>query len=218
MADLFDVVVHRRGSRRRGGGADGPRARAARSCASTRRTFLVTRRAATGSPPTHSRLLEQLGLDRSTFTATGAELVTETVIVSPRGRQVRLPLPRNGTHAGGAPRGVDAALVDHARASGDRPPNATPRGSCRADRERPETTGARRSSVGDVARVGGRRSGRAPFAQEPTELRQGPGVDDVVLGEPAALRRRHAEPHQGQVDRRMRVRVHRELRSVPSRP
>src|SRR3954469_16091095 len=65
------------------------------------------------------RLLEQLGVDQSMFRATGVELVTETVIVSPRGRHVRLPLPRTGVHAAVVPRAeLDAVLVDPARTRG----------------------------------------------------------------------------------------------------
>src|SRR5690349_21091097 len=43
------------------------------------------------------RLLERLGLARPAFD--GAAVVDETVLVSPYGRRVRLPMPTDGLHA-----------------------------------------------------------------------------------------------------------------------
>jgi geranylgeranyl reductase family protein len=118
MADLFDVVVV-------GAGPAGVAAaltaheHGLRTVCLDKARFPRDKTCGDGLTANALRLLEQLGLDRSTFTSTGAELVTETVIVSPRGRQVRLPLPRNGTHAAVIRRAdLDAALVGHARARG----------------------------------------------------------------------------------------------------
>jgi geranylgeranyl reductase family protein len=58
------------------------------------------------------RLLERLGLTRAALTGAGYVPVHETVIVSPSGREVHLPLPDDGDHAGVVARaGLDAALV-----------------------------------------------------------------------------------------------------------
>src|SRR5215510_9565671 len=59
------------------------------------------------------RLLESLGLTRSELLAAGTVEVRETVIVSPTGRRVSLPLPTDrGIHAAVvARRDLDAALV-----------------------------------------------------------------------------------------------------------
>jgi flavin-dependent dehydrogenase len=65
------------------------------------------------------RLLERLGLTRSEFDATSPAVVGETVIVSPTGRRVVLPMPRDGAHAVVVPRSsLDAALVMLARRRG----------------------------------------------------------------------------------------------------
>ena len=45
------------------------------------------------------RALETLGLSYGEFAAIDAAIVHETVIVSPSGRQVTLPLPTDGLHA-----------------------------------------------------------------------------------------------------------------------
>ena len=63
------------------------------------------------------RLLEALGLDVRTLPSYAP--VTETVLVSPTGREVVVPLPADGAYAGVVPRvELDAALVDLARAHG----------------------------------------------------------------------------------------------------
>lgn len=63
------------------------------------------------------RHLEALGLPRSALP--GLATVHETVLVSPSGREVELPLPDDGLFAGVVPRvELDDALVAHARASG----------------------------------------------------------------------------------------------------
>jgi geranylgeranyl reductase family protein len=64
------------------------------------------------------RALERLGVPSAALT--GAEsVVRETVLVSPSGRRVHLPLPGDGKHAVvAARRDLDAALVAHARATG----------------------------------------------------------------------------------------------------
>jgi menaquinone-9 beta-reductase len=118
MAELFDAVVV-------GAGPAGvaaaltAHARGLRVVCVDKARFPRDKTCGDGLTANALHLLEDLGLDRSTFTATGAELVTETVIVSPRGRRVRLPLPRNGAHAAVVRRcDLDAALVDHARARG----------------------------------------------------------------------------------------------------
>ena len=65
------------------------------------------------------RGLEALGLSRHDFAAIDAAIVRETVLVSPRGRQVTLPLPTDGLHAAViARRDLDAALVSLARRRG----------------------------------------------------------------------------------------------------
>jgi menaquinone-9 beta-reductase len=66
------------------------------------------------------RDLEALGLTRAELLAAGATRVNETVLVSPSGRQVSLPLPADhGLHAAViARRGLDAALVALARRRG----------------------------------------------------------------------------------------------------
>jgi menaquinone-9 beta-reductase len=63
------------------------------------------------------RGLEALGLDVRTLPSYAS--VRETVLVSPSGREVVLPLPSDGEFAGVVPRGeLDAALVDRARSEG----------------------------------------------------------------------------------------------------
>jgi geranylgeranyl reductase family protein len=63
------------------------------------------------------RRLERLGLDVRTLPSYAS--VTETVLVSPSGREVVLPLPRDGEHAGVVTRTeLDAAFVARARAEG----------------------------------------------------------------------------------------------------
>jgi geranylgeranyl reductase family protein len=65
------------------------------------------------------RLLEHLGLSLDAFRATEPAFVRETVLVSPSGRRVTLPLPRDGTHAAVVERRtLDATLVELARARG----------------------------------------------------------------------------------------------------
>jgi len=66
------------------------------------------------------RDLEALGLTKSEFLAVGPAEVHETVLVSPSGRRVTLPMPSdNGLHAVVTPRrDLDAALVRLARRSG----------------------------------------------------------------------------------------------------
>jgi menaquinone-9 beta-reductase len=63
------------------------------------------------------RFLEQLGIDIRTLP--GYMSVRETVLVSPSGRRVSLPLPPEGEHAAVVPRvELDAAIVTKARESG----------------------------------------------------------------------------------------------------
>jgi geranylgeranyl reductase family protein len=58
------------------------------------------------------RGLEALGLSYDAFAGTGAAVVRETVLVSPNGRKVTLPLASDGVHAAVvARRDLDAALV-----------------------------------------------------------------------------------------------------------
>jgi geranylgeranyl reductase family protein len=65
------------------------------------------------------RLLEGLGLDRTRLAAAGYLPVHECIVVSPSGREVVLPLPDDGDHAGVVAReGLDAALVELATAHG----------------------------------------------------------------------------------------------------
>ena len=66
------------------------------------------------------RQLEQLGLTRAELDAVGIAPVRETVLVSPSGRHVTLPLPADaGLHAAVvARRDLDAALVAFARRRG----------------------------------------------------------------------------------------------------
>jgi len=63
------------------------------------------------------RLLDELGFDvRALPSWVG---ITDTVLVSPSGREVEVPLPPDGAYAGVVPRAeLDAALVEHARAQG----------------------------------------------------------------------------------------------------
>ena len=71
------------------------------------------------------RLLEQLGLDLRTLP--GYLAVRETVLVSPSGRRVSLPLPPDSDYAAVVPRvELDAALVDKARGSGVEVRDGTP--------------------------------------------------------------------------------------------
>jgi geranylgeranyl reductase family protein len=63
------------------------------------------------------RLLDGVGFDVRTLPSW--EAVTDTVIVSPTGREVEVPLPPDGAYAGVVPRAeLDAALVEHARTRG----------------------------------------------------------------------------------------------------
>jgi len=71
------------------------------------------------------RLLERLGVDVPSIT--GSATVRETVLVSPSGRQVTLPLPNGGVHSAVVPRlELDAALVARAREAGVRIRDACP--------------------------------------------------------------------------------------------
>jgi geranylgeranyl reductase family protein len=63
------------------------------------------------------RLLDELGCDVRTLPSWAA--ITETVLVSPSGREVEVPLPPDGAYAGVVPRAeLDAALVAYARDRG----------------------------------------------------------------------------------------------------
>lgn len=65
------------------------------------------------------RQLEALGLTHAEFEAIDAAIVRETVLVSPSGRRVTLPLPADGLHAAVITRrDLDAALVALARRRG----------------------------------------------------------------------------------------------------
>jgi geranylgeranyl reductase family protein len=65
------------------------------------------------------RLLERLGLPRTALGHDSYASVHEVMLVSPSGRRVSLPLPKDGRHAGVVTRmRLDAALVDLARARG----------------------------------------------------------------------------------------------------
>jgi len=65
------------------------------------------------------RLLEKLGVSAADLDATEPAFVRETMLVSPSGRQVRLPLPTDGAHAVVVRRrNLDGALVDCARRHG----------------------------------------------------------------------------------------------------
>jgi geranylgeranyl reductase family protein len=71
------------------------------------------------------RFLEQLGIDIRTLP--GYMPVRETVLVSPSGRHVSLPLPPEGDHAAVVPRvELDAAIVAKARESGVEVRDGTP--------------------------------------------------------------------------------------------
>jgi geranylgeranyl reductase family protein len=71
------------------------------------------------------RLLERLGVDAPALP--GYERVHETVLVSPSGRQVDLPLPGVGDHSAVVPRAeLDAALVRRVRAGGVKVRDGTP--------------------------------------------------------------------------------------------
>jgi geranylgeranyl reductase family protein len=63
------------------------------------------------------RLLEQMGVDIPAMASCAS--VAETVLVSPNGRQVSLPMPTDGQYSVVVPRlDLDAALVTHARGRG----------------------------------------------------------------------------------------------------
>jgi menaquinone-9 beta-reductase len=65
------------------------------------------------------RLLERLGLPRAALDSDAYASVHETMLVSPSGRRVSLPMPTDGDHAGVVTRmRLDAALVDLARTRG----------------------------------------------------------------------------------------------------
>jgi geranylgeranyl reductase family protein len=65
------------------------------------------------------RLLERLGLSFDAFTAMAPACVRETVLVSPSGRRIVLPMPTNGVHAAVVERRtLDAAMVAVAREHG----------------------------------------------------------------------------------------------------
>ncbi len=65
------------------------------------------------------RILEELGVGRFELAPDAYEPVHEAVLVSPSGRQVNLPLPTTGDHAGVISRvRLDATLVEHARSRG----------------------------------------------------------------------------------------------------
>ena len=92
-------------------------ARASRSSSSTRRAFPRDKTCGDGLTTGALRLLDCLGFDVRALPSYVS--VTETVLVSPTGREVVVPLPRNGEYAGVVPRiELDAAFVAHARATG----------------------------------------------------------------------------------------------------
>jgi geranylgeranyl reductase family protein len=65
------------------------------------------------------RLLEELGVSAADLAAAETNFIRETVLVSPGGRRVLLPLPSDGAHAAVVSRSsLDAALVDVARRRG----------------------------------------------------------------------------------------------------
>jgi geranylgeranyl reductase family protein len=65
------------------------------------------------------RLVERLGMTREGFATIDPQIVRETVVVSPSGRRVVLPMPGDGVHGAIVERSsFDAALVDLARSRG----------------------------------------------------------------------------------------------------
>jgi geranylgeranyl reductase family protein len=95
------------------------------------------------------RLLDALGFDARTLPSWVG--VTDTVIVSPTGREVEVPLPPDGTYAGVVPRReLDAALVDHARAHGVDVREGAPVTALRDTETETEVDGAVSVVVGDT--------------------------------------------------------------------
>jgi geranylgeranyl reductase family protein len=65
------------------------------------------------------RLLAALGVSNADLADAGPAFIRETILVSPSGRRVRLPLPADGAHAAVVSRHrLDAALVEVARRTG----------------------------------------------------------------------------------------------------
>ena len=65
------------------------------------------------------RLLAALGVSNADLAGADPAFVRETILVSPSGRRVHLPLPSDGAHAAVVSRRVlDAVLVDVARRTG----------------------------------------------------------------------------------------------------
>ena len=120
MSELVDVVVVGAGPAGIAAAITARRARAARSCASTRRTFPRDKTCGDGLTANALRLLEALGLTRDDFAATEPAFVRETVLVSPSGRRGHAPAARpTALHAAVVDRrDLDAALVALARRRG----------------------------------------------------------------------------------------------------
>ena len=118
MADILDVVVVGAGP----GGIAAALTAAAHGCSVLcvdKATFPRDKTCGDGLTTNALRQLEALGLTRAEFDAIGAVVVRETVLVSPNGRRVTLPLPPDGLHAAVATRrDLDAALVALARRRG----------------------------------------------------------------------------------------------------
>jgi menaquinone-9 beta-reductase len=93
------------------------RARGLRTLLVDKATFPRDKTCGDGLTANALRLLERLGVH--TPAATDFAVVRETVVVSPSGRHVHLPLPGEGVHSAVVPRlHLDRALVDRARAAG----------------------------------------------------------------------------------------------------
>jgi menaquinone-9 beta-reductase len=97
------------------------------------------------------RLLERLGLPRAALGCDAYASVNEAVLVSPSGREVSLPLPSDGWHAGVITRmRLDAAFVELARARG-----VDVRENCAVEQLAPVAHGVRVTTADGCASVAG---------------------------------------------------------------
>lgn len=118
MTDIVDVLVVGAGP----GGIAAAVTASSRGCTVAcvdKATFPRDKTCGDGLTAGALRLLEALGLTGTEFRAINAAIVRETVLVSPSGRRITLPLPTDGIHAAVATRrDLDAALVALARRRG----------------------------------------------------------------------------------------------------
>ena len=118
MAELTDVIVIGAGPAGTAAAITAAR-NGARVVCVDKATFPRDKTCGDGLTANALRLLAALGVSNADLAGAGPVFVRETVLVSPRGKRVRLPIPGDGAHAAVVSRrALDAMLVGVARRAG----------------------------------------------------------------------------------------------------